>query len=199
MIKNLLGKILLPIFLVAILLLFFYVVSQSQPIQNQPASLLSATTSLLGTPVILPPTETRTLNCVPYPSTNKPNYTSTATPYPGQQKGSPNFITPTPRPIAHTFDLSPDSQEIDKRIILVFRCDGTYDQFIVGPGIKIPQDLHLGIGDTIFDSYPVIMNIRPLPPPPTLTAIPTVTTNAFTTSTPINPTMVPYPYPSRYP
>jgi len=211
MIKNLLGKIFIPIFLVAIALLFFYVVSRLQPVQNQPVSLPGTPTpsfdelaSLFGTPVNLPPTETRLPNCVPYPSNYKNKSTSTATPYPGQKIDSSNFVTTTPRPIAHTYDLSPDSRDIDKSIVLVFRCNGTYDQIIIGPGIKYPQDLHLGVGDTVIDSYPVIFNVRPLPPFQTLTETPAGTNKNLSTSTPstptpFNPTRVPYPYPSSYP
>jgi hypothetical protein len=213
MIKNLLGKIFIPILLAVIALLFFYVVSRLQPVQNQPASLpgiptpsLDDLASLFGTPVNIPPTETRLPNCAPYPSNYKNKSTSTATPYPGQKIDSSNFVTTTPRPIAHTYDLSPNSKDIDKSIVLVFRCDGTYDQIIIGPGVKYPQDLHLGVGDTIIDSYPVIFNVRPLPPFQTSTATPAVTNKAFTTPTPSTPTptpfnrtMAPYPYPTSYP
>ncbi|HVP20244.1 MAG TPA: hypothetical protein VMS73_00125 [Anaerolineaceae bacterium] len=205
MIKKPLGKIFIPILLAAIALLFFYVISRSQPVRNQPASLpgtptppLDELASLFDTPVNLPPTETRLPNCAPYPSYEDKS-TATATPYPGQKIDSSNFVTTTPRPIAHTYDLSPNSKDIDRAIVLVFRCDGTYDQFIIGSGIKYPQDLHLREGDTIIDMSGIGLHPMPAPPFQTSTATPAVANKALTTPTPFNRTMAPYPYPSSYP
>ena len=183
-------------------------VSRLQPFRNQPASLPGTPTpsfdevaSLFGTPVNLPPTQTRLPNCAPYPSYEDKS-TATATPYPGQKIDSSNFMTTTPRPIAHTYDLSPNSKDIDRAIVFVFRCNGTYDQFIIGPGVKYPQDLHLQAGDTIIDMLGIGLHPMPAPPLQTSTETPAVTNKVLTTSTPSTPT--PFnrtmaPNPSSYP
>jgi hypothetical protein len=178
----------MPILLITILLLIFYGISQSQSIQDQ-------LISLLGPAAVLQPTETRLPNCVPYTSNSKAISITTATPYLGEQSNSSNFITVTPRPISNTYDLSPNSQAIDKEIILVFRCDGSFVQFIIGPGIKIPQDLQLGVGDTIINSYPIGNHPMPLPPPSTLMATQVVASKPGITTTPFKPTDIPYPAP----
>jgi hypothetical protein len=84
---------------------------------------------------------------------------------------------------------------IDKAIIIVFRCNGTFDEYIVGPGIKIPEGLHLGVGDTIINIIP--LGLHPHPPviptktnTPISTVIPTETRNPS-----VQPATAPYPAP----
>ena len=184
--RTLFAKFLIPVFIILLLLLAVYEVSQSQTILPTPKP-------------VLHPTETRLPNCVPYPSRNTAVYPSTATPFPGQQISDSAVVSVTPLPIAHIYDLSPNSKAIDKDVVVVFRCDGTYVQFLTGPGVQIPQDLHLNAGDTIINGYPLAAHPIPPPRPQYVTSTPVVTSNAVISITPSNPTQVPYPYPSVYP
>jgi hypothetical protein len=146
---------------------------QSQSIRSQPPT-------FDGPKAIIAPTQTRLAKCVPYPSLGIDSRIRTATPYRGMKTNGELFITVTPRPIATIIDLSPKANVIEKAIITIYRCNGRFDQYIVGPDVKIPEDLPLGIGDTIFDSMPI--GLHPLQPPdpsettsgPTETTIPSL-------------------------
>ena len=184
--------------LIVVLLLVSYGISQSGTISFVPPV-------IKWTPVSLPPTETRRPGCVPYPQIGKESAFRTATPAEGEKSNDSAVISVTPRPIAHTYNLSPNADPVEQAVILIYRCNGTYDQYIVGLDIKIPEDLHLGVGDTIIESFSV--GIHSLPPPTLskITNTPVITNIPLTpvySSTPVNtaqstsqPKNQPYPSP----
>lgn len=176
-------RILVFIVIFIILLLASYGVSQSQSLLN----------SIKSSSAGITPTETRLPQCVPYPLNKHDSGTSTATPYMGMGDKA-SFITVTPRPITHVIDLSPDSDALSKSVIIIYRCNGAYDQIIIGPGVKFPEDLHLGQGDTVINSYPLAL--LPIPPEkPTARTTAPIPTNAPTEIPSIQPTIAPYPVP----
>ncbi len=113
-------------------------------------------------PVYIPKTPTKMPGCVKYPVATVDQGTLTPTPGPSTLVKEQIRASVTPRPITNIFDLSPQAPQNEKRTITVFRCDGIYVQYVIGPGVKVPEDLHLHMGDTIIYEEPV--GNKSLPP-----------------------------------
>ncbi len=178
------------LFIIVILLLGSYSIIQS----NYDRFELLA---FKGPTAIVPPIETRSPNCVAYPSIKEDLKLRTATPYQAGKSNASSAVTVTPLPISHTVDLSTKAQESEKTVITIFRCNGTFDQYIVGIDIKVPEDLHLGVGDTIYSSIPLGLHSVPPPSPFMTVTNPPISTNVpiLTITSSIEPTIAPYPVP----
>jgi hypothetical protein len=177
--------------IIVILLLASYSIIQSNFDQFEKAL------AFKGPTAIVPPLATRSPNCAPYPSAKEEAKIRTATPSRGEKSNAASVVTVTPIPISNTIDLSPKTQSSDKLVITIFRCNGSFDQYIVGTDIKIPEDLHLGVGDTVYSSLPLGTHSVPPPlPNTTFTNSPIATNKPLFTATPSNSaTNVPYPAP----
>ena len=182
-------RIIIPVIVILVLLFVGYRITQSE----SPAYGMSSFANGIA------PTQTRPPQCVPFPANAEISGTLTPTPtFSPIQNGVINNKPPfspsvTPLPIAHRVDLSPNADPIEKAVYMFYRCDGTYDEFVVGPGIKIPEDLHLNAGDTIINMLQV--GLHSMPPPTITPIIPT----PIPTAVPVNPnipTITPFePYP----
>lgn len=102
---------------------------------------------------------TRPPDCVPLPPT--PTYDpSTPTPTPNlatqmdyQTLPTPVWITVTPYPTP--IDLSPKISNEHKMSATVYRCNGTWDTYILDPAI-FPTAIPLSHGDIIYFAFPPI-------------------------------------------
>jgi hypothetical protein len=155
--------------------------------------------------IIRSPSPTRPAYCVPLPGVPQPLGSPSATPDPFGaviSTTSPRLgLGPsvTPRVYAHTIDLSPGIPLRDKWEIIVFRCDGTFEQFLGGPEVNIFQFLDLQAGDVILNTIPPasLMGNEP-PEPPDETTTPSGTSIPYPPPIPTSvktPTMLVYPAP----
>jgi hypothetical protein len=136
--------IFLSVLILGGLLMVGYGVSQSnaqQPVMH----------NAFGTSVNIPPTATRMPGCVNYPVEKINNLKATATPGRGTLVKKQELVSVTSIPVASIIDLSPKTLPDEKVTITVFRCDGTYIQYLVDLNMKTPEDLHLQAGDTIIE------------------------------------------------
>jgi hypothetical protein len=94
--------------------------------------------------------------------------------------------TVTPIPFAKTVDLDPNSPEDEKSEVVVFRCDGSFERWLLGPDNLI-EEIQLIAGDVILGSAPPgsLMGHEP----------PTLASNSESTPTPTTSTPGPYPLP----
>lgn len=106
--------------------------------------------------VPLPPTPTND----PRPPTSTPNLTTQ------HAFDTPAGIIVTPFPTPHYIDLSPELQYEDKMVARVYRCNGTWDEYILDPAI-FPTAIPLSHGDIIYDSSPPLSLMGQQPPEPT--------------------------------
>ncbi len=134
------------------------------------------------------PGETRPAYCAPIPRRTDLPYTPSPTPN-LQTQQSPKFRaewTPgpsvTPLPLARIIDLDPDVPREKKVEVTVFRCDGSFERWLLGPD-HYREQIQLEPGDIIFDSAPPAYLMGHEPPRPT----------PKSTSTPL-----PYPPPPTY-
>jgi len=123
-----------------------------------------------------PSERTRPSDCVPLPPT--PTYDSQPrTPTPNlttqmayQAFSTPVMVTVTPMPTPHYIDLSPKLRYEDKMVARVYRCNGTWEEYILDPAI-FPSAIPLSHGDIIYNSAPPASLMGP-PEPVTPTAYP---------------------------
>ena len=113
---------------------------------------------------------TRPSDCVALPLTPTPDLRP-RTPTPNQtQIADPAFptsvwITVTPIPIDRKIDLSPKLPYEDKMVILVYRCDGTWNEYTVDPSL-FPTAIPLSHGDIIYAAFPPASLMGQKPPKP---------------------------------
>lgn len=142
----------------------------------------------LAPTIQMSPTSTRPPNCIPIPK-EKVN-SNPRTPTPDMSKpGSipiPLRITVTPIPFTKTIDLDPSISMSDKLVIEIYRCNGTYEKWIVAKKTEIAS-IPMNVGDIILNIFPPasVMGRQP-PPPPTSTLV-------------VNPTIANYSIPQSYP
>ena len=155
--------------------------------------------------IIRSPSPTRPAYCVPLPGVPQPLGSSSSTPDPfgsvilttsPRQSFAPSV---TPRVYAHIFDLSPEIPLREKWEVIVFRCDGTFEQFLGGPEIDFYQILDLQAGDVILNTIPPasLMGNEP-PEPPDETTTPLGTSIPYPPPIPTSvktPTLLVYPAP----
>jgi hypothetical protein len=154
---------------------------------------------------------TRPANCVPLPWLNR--ITATLLPSSRQLLETPGLINTIPTvsqlKIAHTYDLRPDLPQSSKLTVIVFKCDGTEDLYLVDPqgyntgnaipldsgdvisGVSSPSDMYYhGPAPTRTNPYPTANTSTPsFPKVVTSTSIPELTVT-------LQPTTAPYPGPS---
>ena len=124
---------------------------------------------------------TRPATCVPAPAVS--------TPAPGTEgQVSPSA---TPFPIAHRYDLAPNLSQDLKSGVLVFRCNGSWDQYWLGPAQALDPQKDLKAGDVIFSVSPPASISATNPPEPTgpasATVRPTLQATASRSATPTQP------------
>jgi len=157
--------LIIAILVVAVLSLMIYTATQSQFVRFEPPLNMPN----LGMTEVKMPTANRPANCVPLPTdmpakinlprTVTPTFgplvaktkTENLSPYPSIS--STPLISYTSTPYPNLIDLSPNLPRSKKSSIIVYRCDGTYVEFLVGPEIKIPNDLNLNPGDIIWKTF----------------------------------------------
>jgi len=99
---------------------------------------------------------TRPADCMPLPPTPTLDPRSpTATPNPTTQHTFPSSvpITLTPYPTPDYIDLSPELPYEDKMVARVYRCNGTWDEYLLDPAV-FPTAIPLSYGDIIYSSFP---------------------------------------------
>lgn len=141
-----------------------YTISQSSRLQNTPPPFPSLNIKISATKV----TPTRPAHCVPLPSIETSSSIPTATPTHSittsqiLTKLTPTII-PSPA-VSHTYDLSPNLSVADKSTIIIFRCDGTRDLYLLGPELDPDKAIILGQGDIILSSAPPASMVGHYPP-----------------------------------
>ncbi len=100
----------------------------------------------------------------------------------------------TPLPLSKTTDLAPDLPDRDKAYVYVFRCNGTYELFLVRPAdVETRRTIPLQAGDTIryWDPPASLMGVHPPRSHPTETPfvspLTTPTVSMSTIPTPLAP------------
>ncbi len=111
---------------------------------------------------------TRPAGCVPLPptATHDPR-PPTETPNPATQRSFPTqvSITLTPFPTPNFIDLSPQVRNEDKMEVRVYRCNGTWAEYLVDPA-DFPNAIPLAHGDFIYNYAPPISIMGKEPPEP---------------------------------
>jgi hypothetical protein len=104
----------------------------------------------------------------------------------------------TPRVYANIVDLSPEIPLQDKWETVVFRCDGTFDKFLAGPGIDVDQFLNLEPGDVVINTIAPasLMGHEPPEPPDWPTITPATSIPYPPPITPSWETPTPFSYPA---
>jgi len=141
------------------------------------------------------PSPTRPTYCVPLPQESATDSSRTPTP---DRYSSPEpyfHATVTPRGYSHVYDLSPELPLIDKSEIVVFRCDGTFDLYLIGPDVNLDQNINLYPGDVIISSAPPASMMGHEPPEPTFWASP-VTEIPYPPPIIFTQTTTPFSYPA---
>lgn len=95
------------------------------------------------------PSATRPPHCVSLNQGPVEEHSPTATPARGKGKRVPVSATATPFPNQTVYDLSPDLKEREKAFVVVYRCEGTYESYWLGPEISLNEAIQLDEGDTI--------------------------------------------------
>lgn len=133
--------------------------------------------------VTLPP------GCIPFLVATLNQKERTATPIRGKESKTEQQPTATAYPITQKFDLSPNLPDQQKSTLLVFRCNGNYEQYLAGPEVAIPTALELQPGDRIIQSIPptVLVGAKPVYEPKD--------SNPYPPPENSTPTPISYPYP----
>jgi hypothetical protein len=118
----------------------------------------------------------RSATCVPVPAA------STLAP------GPDALVQVTPPPIAHRYDLAPNISQDLRSSVLVFRCDGTWDQYWLGPAQVLDPQKDLKTGDVIFSVSPPASNSATKPPESTGPTAPGSTVTVQPTLPALTPT-----------
>ena len=138
----------------AFLLVFFFILvgctTTTPPVQRNPFD-----RTLPADCVPLPPTPTYDLR----PPTSTPNPTTPHT-FPTSLP-----ITFTPYPTPDYIDLSPELPYEDKMVARVYRCNGTWDEYLIDPAL-FPTAIPLSHGDFIYSTIPPVSLVGHQPPEP---------------------------------
>ncbi len=146
------------------------------------------------TGALVMPQQTPPGTCVPTPLPPT-DVVGTLTPSPKPFEYAPPAVMPpsvTPLPLSKITDLAPDLSDHDKAYIYVFRCNGTYELFLVRPaGVETTRTIPLQAGDIIRYAFPPASLMGPPPPPPAESPFvsPLTTPNLSTSTipTPLSP------------
>lgn len=131
--------------------------------------------------------------CAPTPQLSiKDVGLNTPTPKP-EEFGTISKLIPsvTPLPISKITDLATDLPDKDKVYVLIMRCSGSFELFLLNPNVKITEAIPLQSGDVILDWFPPasLMGHRP----PIITSQSSPTNLPAGTPYPPPGTQVPYP------
>lgn len=143
-------------------------------------------------------TPTRPSYCAPLPNEAVDYSTLTITPNRFSSQVSYSRPTVTPRKYDLTIDLSAEISIKEKSQIIIFRCNGTFDLYLIGPEINITERIILSPGDLIISSIPPASQMG-RKPPKYATADSIITITPMPYPAPVTPTLrkiVPYPIPS---
>jgi hypothetical protein len=175
-----------------VVLVFFFQSRQGQPGSGAFQSPISS--------------QTPSSPCAPTPQPPHDVGIRTPTPGPSEFGTPPSMRSPsvTPLPLSRTSDLAPELSNSDKVYVYVFRCNGTYELFLIRPDVEITQAIPLQVGDTILYWLPPksLMGHQPPGPPfvsplntptipahlPTATLMSQPTPRLYGTSSPVLPT-----------
>lgn len=168
------------LFLAAALTIGAIVVFQIAPQSGEPLSFLTSSPE-----------------CAPTPQSGN---TGISSPTPSlSQLGTPPPTVPTitPLPIISTTDLAPELADEDKTYVYVYRCEGTFELFLigpVGPNAVISDAIPLRPGDIIYNAIPPASLVGHEPP---TAIILSPTASMESTSTAVLPTEagIPTAYP----
>lgn len=136
--------------------------------------------------VEITPSATRPPHCVPLIKDAVEEQKPTATPAKGKGKPVPVSATSTPFPDNSVYDLSPTLKEQEKTYIVVYRCNGAYESYWLGPDILFSEAIQLEEGDLILQviqparlvgANPTKEPKDPYPYPPPI--MPTITLPAY--------------------
>ena len=105
------------------------------PVTPRPTATPTLTATLTIQPSATPsgPTPTRPANCAPLPP-----------------QTSLSKLTSTPLPVDFRYDLDPDTASNLKTIIFIYRCNGTWVEYWMGPNRTINNSIYLAAGDVIW-------------------------------------------------
>jgi hypothetical protein len=110
------------------------------------------------------PSATRPFHCVPLPFTETSDSNPTPTPIRYALAEDHPRPTVTLRAFTNTFDLSPELPLEQKSTTIVFRCDGSFDQYLAGVTVNVDRFINLMPGDVIIgSSAPAVMMQRQPP------------------------------------
>jgi hypothetical protein len=101
------------------------------------------------------PTPTRPANCAPLPP-----------------QSSLAQLTSTPLPIDFRYDLDPDVSPNLKTVVVIYRCNGTWVEYWLGPGRTVDNSIYLAAGDVVWLVVPPGSS-TPATPTSTATLTPT--------------------------
>jgi hypothetical protein len=125
------------------------------------------------------PSATRPAHCVPLTFNLLSDSNPTPTPIRYALAEDHPRPTVTPQAFTNTFDLSPEIPLEQKSATIVFRCNGSFDQYLAGVTVNVDRFINLQPGDVIVgSSAPAIMMQRQ---PPSASNWPTT---PFTTPVP---------------
>jgi hypothetical protein len=122
--------------------------------------------------ILKTPSPIRSASCVPIPRAAQPSGSPTPTLFPMAPDRPRTSHMPdlapsvTPRAYANIADLSPEVPLQDKWETIVFRCNGTFDKFLAGPGVEVDQFLKLEPGDVVINTIPPASLMGQEPPEP---------------------------------
>lgn len=142
-------------------------------------------------------TPTRPSYCAPLPIQVVYYSTLTITPDRFSTQGYYSKPTITPRIYNQTIDLSPEISIKEKSQIIIFRCNGTFDLYLLGSEININEKIILSPGDLIINTIPPA-SLMGRKPPKYATPDSIITITPMPYPAPVTPTLrkiIPYPIP----
>lgn len=128
-----------------------------RPTRPSATPTLTATLTPLATVTPSGPTPTRPANCAPLPP-----------------KTSLSQLTSTPLPVDFRYDLDPNIAPNLKTVVFIYRCNGTWVEYWLGPSHTINNSIYLAAGDVIWLVVPPSA-ATPTTPTPTPVGIPEAT------------------------
>jgi hypothetical protein len=124
------------------------------PRPTRPSATPTLTATLTLTPSVTPsgPTPTRPANCAPLPP-----------------KTSLSQLTSTPLSVDFRYDLDPNIAPELKTVVVIYRCNGTWVEYWLGPNRTINNSIYLAAGDVIWLDLPPASSTPSAPATPTPT------------------------------
>ena len=95
------------------------------------------------------PTLTQTLQVFVSPSGRTPTRPANCAPPPPPQT-SLTQLTSTPLPVDFRYDLDPNIAPSLKTVVIIYRCNGTWVEYWMGPGRTVSNSIYLAAGDVIW-------------------------------------------------